>query len=496
MVNVAIAGVSRQETPALDTDDAVGDFCAGLPAGETPARFLNLAGTVALCRLAGARPSPATVPAPDPAPPEPLAYCSPAATTLLSRALDDSALAPLLAEWVTLATRHGQVLPPDVLPAALRAMAKSADARQALQPVLGARGRWLAWLNPDWRACTVPTGTVFDRDIWETGILRDRVAMLRIRRAVDPDHARSLLEAARPSEPLDALAALVEALDVNLSLADEPFLESLLADKRKTIRRPAAELLAQLAGSAYQRRMAERAAAYISVSPAVAGSVFPPRLKQPVKIEVTLPAAFDAAWARDAIEETPVQGTGAKSYWLQQLLAAAPLESWEAVGQCGPPELIAAAVATDFTDMLLRGWMQAAQRQRNVAWLTALLERKDTDIVRPMAADVLPVLSAAEREAVLLALLDSDAAAVIELLRFCPGPWSETLSAQLARLPIKATERWRYEPLAYYLHPRHLAACRQRFDAAAGEATGALETRMRAVMTFREELYSAFEERL
>ncbi len=496
IVNVAIAGVARQEPPALETDDAVGGFCAGLPAGEPPARFLNLAGTVTLCQLAGARPAPATAPAPDPAPDEPLASCSPAATNLLRRALDESLLTPLLAEWMNLALRHGQVIPPDALPAALRAMAKSAEVRQVLLPVLGARGRWLAGLNPDWRACAQPEGEADCREAWETGSPKERLTALRMLRATDADGARALLEDARPSEPLESLAALIAALEVGLSLADEPFLESLLDDKRKTIRRPAAELLARLPGSAYQQRMVERARACLAVTPAVPGTIIPPRLKQPVKLVVTLPDAFNVAWARDAVEETPPPGIGPKSWWLQQLLAGAPLAAWEAAGPCEPAELIEAAKATENTDLLLNGWLLAAQRQRHVGWIAAVLVAL-SDESRGRSAEVFQELMPPEREQVLLALLASDPNArwtAADLLRYCPAPWSEALSARVMTLTIPADERWRYEPLAYYLHPRHLSACRQRFDVAAGEATGAVETRLRAVMTFREELYPAFEE--
>jgi len=41
-------------------------------------------------------------------------------------------------------------------------------------------------------------------------------------------------------------------------------------------------------------------------------------------IEVTLPAKFDEAWARDGITEKPTQRVGQRQWWAQQVIAAVP----------------------------------------------------------------------------------------------------------------------------------------------------------------------------
>ncbi len=490
LVNLAIAGVARQEIPAIDGDDVVGQFCAGIAAGERPAYFLNLAGTMALCRLAGALPLHESAPPPAPAAAEAQPYCSAQAARLLRLALSEPQLHGVLPEWIALVTQHRQVLPPELLPTVLHALVKSPELRPAFLPVIGERGCWLARLNPEWHPCVQPTTAAACRDAWETGSRAERVAALANLRALDPAGARALLEEARVVEPLETLAALIPALGVNLSAEDEPLLASLLDDKRKTIRRPVAALLLRLADTAYQQRMLLRAGAWIAITPAQTGALFPPALKQEVRLEVTLPDQFDAAWARDAIEETPPQGLGAKSWWLQQIVMAVPLAYWETAGHCTAAALVAAIHAHEHRALLLRGWLLAAQHQRNVPWIIALLRSGEASVIRLAVAEAFAALSPSQREQVLISLLTEDApAGVLDLLRLCTDPWSAELSEQVIAYPIDAGQRQLFEPLAYYLHPRYLATCRSTFQQTMSESPGAFETRLLAVMQFREELY-------
>ena len=498
LTNVAIAGLARQDLPAIDADDAPGRFCAGIACEEKPAQFLNIAGTVAVCRLAGALPVQDAADALAPSPPDARSCCSSEAARLLRLLLTESHLAQVLPEWIALATRRQWLIPPELLSTVLPAMAKSANLRQDLQPLIGERGRWLARLNPEWRACVPAETDASCREIWETGNRAERVAALRALRALDPAGARALLDESRASEPLDTLAALIPALEVNLSPDDEPLLEALLDDKRKTIRRPVADLLARLPGAGYGRRMTERAGAWLAITPARAGTLFPPRAKQPLKLEVALPEKFAAEWARDAIEETPPPGTGAKSWWLQQMLAAVPLGHWEVAGQCAARDLVAAVRASEHNKALLHGWLLAAQRQRNISWMVALLHCGDADIMHPIAGEAIRALSPAEREQVLAALMTDNAknVAVIiaSLLSVCTDPWSEDFSRLVVNFQPESNLRVFFETLAYCLHPRYLESCRRQFALIATDGQAAFDARVRAVMQFRAELYHACEE--
>lgn len=501
LLNVAITGFDRQEIPAVAGDDAVGRLCARIADTERPAQFLNIAGTVALCRMAGALPVQESTPPPEPAAADAQQYCSAQAARLLRLALSDTHLTKVLPEWVAVMSRHHLLVPPELLTSVLPVMGNSSNLRELFLPIIGERGRWLARLHPDWCACVQLDSAATCREAWETGTRAERVAALRTLRALDPAGARALLDEVRASEPLDTLAALIPVLEVNLCSEDESLLESLLNDKRKTIRRPAADLLARLAHSAYQQRMVVRTGAWITITPAQAGSVFPPRLKQPVRCEVTLPDQFAPEWARDAVEETPPPGIGAKSWWLQQLVAAVPLAHWEATGACTAADLIAAVESSEHRQLLLHGWRIAAQRQRHIPWLLALLRFGDLTILRPSIAEVCAALSPAEREQLLLALLTERAShiqtIIPDVLHQLSDPWSEALSAQIIRYQLDPNRRDLFEPLAYYSHPRHLDACRKRLLLMLqDESPGACETRILSVLQFREDLYHTVEEGL
>ncbi len=271
----------------------------------------------------------------------------------------------------------------------------------------------------------------------------------------------------------------------------------MLDDKRKTIRRPAANLLLRLPATGYQQRMTARAAACVAVTPARAGSLFPPRLKQEVKLEVTLPDKFAADWTRNALEETPPQGIGAKSWWLQQMLSAVPLLHWETAGQCSAAELVAAAHSSEHRDLLLRGWLLAAQYQRNVPWMIAMARSNNVAAFCSALTEGFAALSV-QREQVLLALLLGETppaqGIIFDLLCVITKPWSEELSGRVLAYQFDAGQRHCFEPLAYYLHPHYLPACRTKFQQTQSESAGAFETRLLSVMQFREELYQTFEE--
>lgn len=498
LVNVAIAGVARQEIPEIAGDDAPARFCAHIPPAEKPAQLFNFAGTLALYRTAGALPPHDDTQLPAPAPAETLAYCNSAAMRLLQLAIADTHLLPILPEWIALAQARRLLIPPAILPGVLTAGMKSSELRQLLLPIIGERGLWLAKCNPDWHAYLRVSTAVEMHEVWETGTRAERAQALHALRTLDPAGARILLEATWSTEPLDTLTALLPALEVGLCSDDAPFLESLLDDKRKTIRRPAAELLARLPGSVYQQRMIERVASMITITPAQAASVFPPRVGRRMSIEVTLPETFDARWTRDAIEETPPQGSGRKSWWLQQIIAATPLRYWEEAGQCTAREHVAAVHTHEQKLPLFRGWLLAAQRQRNVDWIGALLEHAEIDDTRPAYAELFKPLTPVEREQVLLSLFSANSqsarAVVSECLSLCTHPWSEALSRQAGALTFDARHPYQLETLAYHIHPRYIATCRAKSRELEQSTTLASFTeRVQAVLQYREDVNHAFE---
>jgi hypothetical protein len=111
---------------------------------------LLAAGALALMRKAGHRPATPTVPLLAPAPPELLPAVGPKGTDHLHQMLVNSLHLELLPDYLTRLAGRDLRVPPSLLVPLLHHATRSTETRAALGPVLGARGHWLAGINPEW----------------------------------------------------------------------------------------------------------------------------------------------------------------------------------------------------------------------------------------------------------------------------------------------------------------------------------------------------------
>jgi hypothetical protein len=252
-----------------------------------------------------------------------------------------------------------------------------------------------------------------------------------------------------------------------------------LDDPASTVRRAAARLLAGLPGSRLGQRMAAGAQALITLRRTRR------RTKQQttsVKLEVTLPAEFGPAWLRDGVDPLPPTGLGGRAWWLQQILAATPLDTWTAPVDAIPEELIGAARSSEWAELLLEGWAQAAASQRQPAWARALLLDGPTRLAQKSAQAVWQGLLPDEQEALVLFSLQVQPNQLTSqtqrwLLSALRRPWGQPLSALvIEQLKIflsgandqvdwKEHHHWLGE-LAYWLHPALLPLNRRPLEAA------------------------------
>ncbi|MEU0059444.1 DUF5691 domain-containing protein [Streptomyces sp. NPDC006334] len=284
-------------------------------------------------------------------------------------------LMELLPQWLAAANAHGFAPPPETLPALLDAARARTDLRPAVLEFAGSRALWLARLNPDWRfalratpgaGASLPGPEEPDRvtALWREGLFAERVALLAALRARDADAARTLLAATWPTERAEDRLMFLDSLRTGLGPRDEPFLEQALADRSRNVRATAAELLSALPGSALAARMAVRAGACVALD----------HTRDAPTLVVEAPHECDAAMERDGMAAKAPSGRGERSWWLGQLVEAAPLAAWPArLGGRTPEEIVALPVADDWTSELHAAWCRAAVRQRDAAWSRALL---------------------------------------------------------------------------------------------------------------------------
>ncbi|NJR65120.1 MAG: hypothetical protein HC772_07030 [Leptolyngbyaceae cyanobacterium CRU_2_3] len=135
------------------------------------------------------------------------------------------------------------------------------------------------------------------------------------------------------------------------------FLEGMLGDRSKEVRRVAVALLASLPESHLCQRMADRLKQSVQFQPNRA-------------LEISLPETCDAAMQRDGIEPKPnTAGIGERAWWLQQIISAAPLQFWQ------QPDgfVLGEWQLGEWQKVVIDGWRLAALRQRNRDWARMLL---------------------------------------------------------------------------------------------------------------------------
>jgi len=395
LVGTALMGTDRQKPnpPEAkdDSQDALTTVVSQLDWQQPEQALLGAAGAIALHRQVGQIPRPQLQerPALTVCQADELPCCSDRTARHLHQVLDSQT--ELLPELLELMTAAGQRVPEMLLPKLLHHGQKRTAARPAILPVLGERGRWLAAQNSAWRYGQGQAMADFTADspelkaLWPEEGAQSRALKLAAWRKVDASAAREALEAVWSVELAKDREALLGAIATNLSLEDEAFLEQVLGDKGKAVRRLAVDLLAQLSGSGFCDRMTQRATASVQIETSSSG----------IEIQVTLPEAYGDGWKRDGIELKAPQGEGQRAWWLLQLIAHTPLEVWP-----GEPKAIAQSLENHgWQDTLLLGWGLAAQRQGNADWAQALLEQFGLRLFRDLQfVELLSLLSAEAQE--------------------------------------------------------------------------------------------------
>jgi len=442
LVAAALVGTDRRPLPDAVTPVApgLGDrppsgpgaVASSLRSEDTASAVLDRAAAWSVYRRAGAVPV-RELAAPRPAPADPVPVVGPAAAArlagLVDQVWDGDSRPALIVEWLTVAADRGRRVPPEMLPDLLEAGRRNVALRPLIVAVSGGRGGWLAAQNPEWTYLTSTADhTAPDAPAaWQEGTRGERIGHLTARRRGDPDGARELLAADWATLPPDERAELLAALATGLGPADEEFLEAALDDRRKEVRATAAELLAALPGSAYNRRMVERAAAGLRPGPDGGLLVEPP-------------VACDAAMRRDGIVSRPPAGTGERAWWLEQILARAPL-----AGE--PAELLARPVSEGWKPTVHRGLARAAAARGDGAWAAALLDAfepgaKDGALVEQLYAALDPDELARRCLTALEGAVDPEAWRAAEWkLGYLPAPWSRAVSIAALQGYVLAARR-------------------------------------------------------
>ncbi len=387
--------------------------------------LLERAAASSVYRRAGARPTRGLA-KPRPAPDETVPIASPAAAAWLAPLLwtPDTAVSEdasgLIAEWLEVAVARDRRVPPELLPALLDVGRRRRELRELIAAAGGRRAEFLAAQNPEWTYLTAELSqTTPDPALWHEGTMDQRAGYLASARRTNPTAARDELATDWPTLAPDDRAHLLSILHNGLEPSDEEFLERALDDRRREVRDVAADLLGQLSGSAYNKRMTDRARACLSVLPG--------------RIRVYPPSGRDKSMQRDGIALGSSRPIGERAWWLEQILARTPLAD---LTDLAPADFLALSIEDDWTLSVHVGLAHAAAIQGNSAWAAALLDllapQRSTNR-RSVVDDLCLALEPAEAVRRSIAVLrDAEArlGRILEkLLAPCPAPWPDDLAS-------------------------------------------------------------------
>jgi hypothetical protein len=407
--------------------------------------LLDEAAAWAVYRRAGQPPVP-DLPAPVLAPPEDRETVVPVASARLAALLEPASMmdsmtrAALIPEWLRAAAGAGRLVAPELLPDLLDAGRRDVSLRPLIRAAGGARAGWLAGMRPEWSYLTSevdesPADPVL---AWDEGTAGQRAGYLAAYRRRAPHGARELLAADWASLAPDERQRLLTTFHIGLSDQDEPFLEAALDDRRREVRAVAVDLLAALPGSAYNARALARARAALTLT----GTA----------VEVAPPAECDRAMRRDGLDHRPVDGLGARAWWLEQVLARAPLAE---LIPLPPAAFLELSIVDDWAPVVLGGLAQAAAARRDPAWAAALLDRVEARLrqegrrwfaVLEGLYLALPTEELVGRIAGALVSTDPDASRSVEwLLQQLSAPWPDALGPPVLdwlNRAARSTVRW------------------------------------------------------
>jgi hypothetical protein len=318
LVNSALFGTERRRWQATSGSTPVEALLRGI-AAESPADLLlRAAGVLTVYRRAGELPSRSTAAAVPLCPAESLPGAGPRVSEHL-RAMLNGRYPELIHTALDTMAETGQRFLGDLLPDFLELTERKRSLRAPLSAVAGTHGKWLAVQNPEWNWLNIEDAPPLDlRSFWETGSMSQRLGLLQKLRRTAPEKVVELIASTWDQEKADQRSQLLGVLRTGLSMADEPFLEERLDDRSISVRRAAADLLADLAASRLSLRMQVRLQPLLRLESKGL-------LRCTEVLEVTLPDGADAAMQRDGVRPQASGGqAGERASLIAQMLGMVP----------------------------------------------------------------------------------------------------------------------------------------------------------------------------
>ena len=430
----ALIGTQRQPFTPISTDGNLGQLLASVDTTNQESALLSTVAIATMYQQAGRLPiTNYELRIIEPCELEDLPRCSDRTGYYLSLMFNGEHQ-QLLPELLDRLAELGQRIHETSLPSLLDLGKRQSDVREAIAKVLGKRGQWLAAQNPEWNYVASE-----DEAVWEMGSKAARLMWLTKLRRQEPDQARQLLESTWKQESASDRTAFLEVLGTGLSIADEPFLEALIDDRSKEVRRVTVDLLTCLPESRFCQRAIARVQNLIKLHHDGNQPYF----------TVDLPEVHTPEMLRDGIEaKSNDNQVGDRASWLLKMLTSTPLSFWNQHLVMSTEDLVKAANHSQSDRLILQGWIAAAQKTGNLVWLQALVEFSQEEGVNRIAGQPLAdsLILDFQQQAAEIHLLKNPDLAFSNLFKSLlfrhKTIWNEEVSAIVLDLIISTLERF------------------------------------------------------
>ena len=439
----AVVGTEQRELQLAAREDELGRLLGQIDNTDREGSLLSAASVVALYRNAGVAPPADTHALTETCVHDDVSRSSAASGQHLASMLDGE-FQELLREWLAAMKTARKRVPEEHLPALLDYARADPSLHPTIADVVGQRGEWLAAQNPDWHYVSPRD----DKDVWETGSRDDRLMLLDHLRTTDPTKARELLATTWSQESAKNRVAFLEKFAAGVNPADESFFNEALHDRSVEVRRTARKLLASLPNSDFSRRLQHLASQILNFKKPLIGKA---------RIEVTLPED-PIAWlkANDIEIDSPPHSAGPKAWALKEIVSLIPITYWNGLWKKTPVEIVRAGDESEWHESFALGFLAAAQRDLDPAWIEALVFFTANNPKQPLLLELVAYLPAARLEALSLDALKSDSADLHSALPFLlkhRGAWSDQLSRAVVNRVKKQISGGKDNPVDWQTKP-------------------------------------------
>jgi hypothetical protein len=450
LVNAALVGTDRTAYSPVQSTGQLGDLLAKLDGTTGELALRQAAAILASYRQAGrgamvvglADVDPALAADLDVNIGADLPHCSRAATSYLQQMLAGE-MGNFLPDYLAVLAQQGQRVPDRLLPRLLDRGRDKAELREAIGPVLGARGRWLAARRSDWSYAIVAVDLDPEDTVWETGEKAARRQYLEALRRQDPDRARERLAETFSQDSAADRAVFVAMLATHLSVADLPFLESLLTDRSKVVQQAAIQLLARLPASSICRGAIEQLRRLLRIQKSG---------DQITAIEVNQ-MTFDKGFKRIELDPHQAKQHGDFGATLIGVISAIPLATWQEEFGVDPSRLMDWTKRSDWKNEIAIGLVMAVIREENPTIATIIIRLNIKN--RDRTVDLFKLLNDVEKDRFLRWACDIDKSLFWHVVTHCVYRWgsdiAEFIVVQIVRELRSSNCNW---SMVYWLPDR------------------------------------------